>query len=240
MKALVSTPGSLSDRFSALGGIIRADPILVLALGLAFVAEPHLRRRRQAVLAIDREAEEIIIEAGDIDVALAIDENDREGRLNENFANEIENAQRDNAAVLPASVLNSCRSCRSDRVVATNLLVKCGHYPFCDACVKKDGFSCNLCASKNVPGNSSAFVGLTSAECVKPPTVVQLGNNMTVNKSCGVCQEREGLLTLMPCGHLLFCGPCVLSFKMRCPFCRERITRVVRGFDVRHQELAKA
>ena len=240
MKALVSTPGSLGDRFSALGGIIRADPILVLALGLAFVAEPHLRRRRQAVLAIDREAEEIIIEAGDIDVALAIDENDREGRLNENFANEIENAQRDNAAVLPASVLNSCRSCRSDRVVATNLLVKCGHYPFCDACVKKDGFSCNLCASKNVPGNSSAFVGLTSAECVKPPTVVQLGNNMTVNKSCGVCQEREGLLTLMPCGHLLFCGPCVLSFKMRCPFCRERITRVVRGFDVRHQELAKA
>jgi hypothetical protein len=211
---------------------MRADPITFLAFGLLFVAEPHIRRRlnQRRIAAIDN-----AVGPEDIDQLVAQDED----RMNEQFASEIENAQAGNEAVLPASILVTCRSCRSDKAVATNLL-KCGHFPYCDVCVKKQGFVCNICKAKNVPTmNDVGAVGLTSGDLAKPPTVIQVGANVTVSRSCGVCQEREGLLTLQPCGHLLFCGPCVLSFKMHCPFCRQRITRAARGFDVRHAELTQ-
>jgi hypothetical protein len=230
VRHLIGTPGSLWARLASLGGLIRSDPITFVAFGLLFVAEPLFRRRRNL------RQEDVALEAMDVDGAIIAEE---DLRLNEEFANEIENSQAGNQTVLPASVLNRCRNCRSDRVAATNLLVKCGHFPFCDPCVKKEGFCCNLCTSKGLKTQVEGAVGMTTPELAKAPTIVQLGNNITVNKSCGVCQEREGLLSLMPCGHLMFCGPCVLSFRMRCPFCRMRITRVVRGFDVRHQELAQ-
>ena len=230
VRHLIATPGSLLTRFGSLGGLFRTDPITFLAFGLLFVAEPHIRRR------LNNRRLENNVGAEDVDELVLADED----RMNEEFAAEIENAQAGNQTVLPASILVSCRSCRSDKTVATNLL-KCGHYPYCDACVKKTGFACTICKAKKVPVPPTCeAVGMTSTELAKPPTVIQVGNNVTVNRSCGVCQEREGLLTLMPCGHLMFCGPCVLSFKMRCPVCRERITRTVRGFDVRHAELAAA
>jgi hypothetical protein len=78
---------------------------------------------------------------------------------------------------------------------------------------------------------------MTGDDLCKPPSTVQVNDNIAVSKSCAVCQEREGLLTLMPCGHLLFCGPCVLGFR-RCPYCSSRIVRAIRGFDVRHNEFA--
>ena len=226
VRHLIVSPGSPWTRLVSLGGMVRADPITFLAFGLLFVAEPIMRRRR-ALAARQMEAQ-------DLDDQVI----EEEDRLDERFASEIENAQAGNSAVLPASILIPCRSCRSDRAIATNLLSKCGHFPFCDECVKKENFSCNLCAIKGLklPNNP---IGMTSPDMAKPPTVVQVGPNVTVNRSCGVCQEREGLLSLMPCGHMLFCGPCALSFKMKCPFCRERVTRAVRGFDVRHSELAQ-
>ena len=228
VRHLVATPGSLWTRCLSVGGLMRADPITFMAFGLLFVAEPHIRRR------LNNRMRQEAIAPEDVDDQVAADED----RMNENFANEIENAQNGNVSVIPASVLVTCRGCRSDKNVATNLL-KCGHFPFCDVCVAKSGFTCTICAGKKIKRTSNPEpVGMTSAELAKPPTVINVGNNVTVNRSCGVCQEREGLLTLMPCGHLMFCGPCVLSFKMRCPFCRERITRTVRGFDVRHSELA--
>lgn len=229
VRHLVATPGSLWTRFTSLSSFMRTDPITFVAFGLLFVAEPIFRRRQRQ---LQREA----LDAMDADLAI---QGEEDNRLNEQYANEIENSQAGNQAVLPASVLNSCRNCRSDRLAATNLLTKCGHYPFCDECVKKEGFECNLCIGKKVPvPPDNVSVRMTGSELAKPPTIVQLGNNVTVNRSCGVCQEREGLLTLMPCGHLMFCGPCVLSFKMRCPFCRSRIVRAMRGFDVRHSEIA--
>ena len=228
VRHLISTPGSFWTRISSLGSLMRTDPITFVALGLLFVAEPIMRRQRQRL-----GAEELALDPLDVDAAIIQDE---DNRLNEQFANEIETSQAGNQTILPASVLNSCRNCRSDRIAATNLLVKCGHFPFCDACIKKEGFKCSLCVAKSVPIPYDGAMGMTGSDLSKPPTVVQLGSNMSVNRSCGVCQEREGLLTLMPCGHLLFCGPCVLSFKMRCPFCRSRITRAIRGFDVRHAE----
>ena len=231
VRHLIATPGSFWAKMGSLGGLVRTDPITFVAFGLLFVAEPIFRRRRQ------RQEAAGALDPDDIDAAIIADE---DTRLNEQYTNEIENSQAGNQTILPASILNCCRSCRSDRVAATNLLTKCGHYPFCDACIKKDGFNCNLCASKGITEPFESAVGMTSADLAKPPTVVQLGNSVTVNRSCGVCQEREGLLTLMPCGHLMFCGPCVLSFRMRCPFCRMRITRAVRGFDVRHSELAQS
>ena len=236
VKTLMATPGTLWVKMLSLGGLMRSDPILFLSFGLLFVAEPHLRHRRQ--LALIERAGDAALEAGDLDAVIAEEEDAREGRMNEEYAREIENAQSGNSAVLPASVLSSCRCCRNDRVVATNLLVKCGHFPYCDACVNTSGFACTLCSGKGIPVSTSEAVGMTSPDLAKPPTVVQLGSNVSVHRSCGVCQEREGLLSLMPCGHLLFCGPCVLSFKLRCPYCRERITRAMRGFDVRHSELA--
>jgi hypothetical protein len=215
---------------------MRTDPIIFLSFGLLFVAGPIMRQRR-AVVEVGAELEPFEVDPHDVDALVVAEENERAGRLNEQYANEIENAQQGNVTVLPASVLNSCRNCRNDRKVATNLLVKCGHFPFCDDCVSREDFGCHICASKGIPPSVTQAVGMTSSDLAKPPTVVHLGDRLSVNKSCGVCQEREGLLTLMPCGHLLFCGPCVLSFKMKCPFCRERITRAVRGFDVRHAEL---
>jgi hypothetical protein len=227
---LLSTPGSLLDRVGSLGSLMRADPITFVAFGLLFVAEPVFRGARRLVIHDEP------VDPMDADLAIVAEE---DNRLNERYANEIENSQVGNQTILPASVLNSCRNCRSDKVAATNMLSKCGHYPFCDECVRKEIFQCSLCISKKVPlVPDNVPVGMTGVDLAKPPTVVQLGNNVNVNRSCGVCQEREGLLTLMPCGHLLFCGPCVLSFKMRCPFCRSRIVRAVRGFDVRHAELA--
>lgn len=227
VKHLISIPGTIGTKFGSLGDLVRADPITFVAFGLLFVAEPIFRRRRQ------RQELGEALDPMDADAAIIADE---DTRLSEQYSSEIEISQAGNQAVLPASVLNCCRSCRSDRVAATNVLTKCGHFPFCDACVKKDGFKCVLCTSKGVESAFEGAVGMTGSDLAKPPTVVQLGNNVTINRSCGVCQEREGLLTLMPCGHLMFCGPCVLSFRMRCPFCRMRITRAVRGFDVRHSE----
>lgn len=226
LRHLITTPGSTWTRLVSLGSMVRSDPITFLAFGLLFVAEPVMRRRR-AVLAA-RE-----IEAQDLDDSVI----EEEERLDERFASEIENAQAGNSTVLPASVLNTCRKCRSDRVVATNLLSKCGHFPFCDDCVRTENFTCNLCSLNGLKVPSNLPIGMAGPDLSKPPTLVLVSQEVTVNRSCGVCQEREGLLSLMPCGHLLFCGPCVLSFKMRCPFCRKRITRAVRGFDVRHSEL---
>ena len=228
VRHLISTPGSFWTKMSSLGALVRADPITFVAFGLLFVAEPIMRRRRGMV-------EDLALDPLDVDAAIIADE-DR--LVNEQFASEIENSQAENETILPASVLSSCRNCRSERVAATNVLLKCGHFPFCDACIKKEGFKCNLCSSKSVNIPYEGSMGMTGQDLAKPPTIVQLGNSVTINRSCGVCQEREGLLTLMPCGHLLFCGPCVLSFKMRCPFCRTRITRAIRGFDVRHAELS--
>ena len=236
VKALASTPGSFGTRLMSLGGLMRTDPILFLSFGLMFVAAPIMRQRR-AIIEVGAELEALELDADDIDDIVIAEEEERNGGLNERYANEIENAQQGNVTVLPASVLNSCRNCRNDRKVATNLIVKCGHFPFCDDCVSKEGFTCNICTGKGIKTSPSHAIGMTSSELAKPPTIVQLSDHVTVNKSCGVCQEREGLLTLMPCGHLLFCGPCVLSFKMKCPFCRERITRAIRSFDVRHAEL---
>ena len=232
-KVLLTTEGSLWTRILTLGGVVRADPLLFLAFGLLFVAEPHFLNRRLR----GRVLEELEANPGDIDAEIAIEEDERLGALNPNYALEIEQSQAGNQTVIPASVMNSCRLCKSDKVAATNLIVNCGHFPFCDDCSKKPGFACNLCTAKGIPvKDPTQALGMTSTDLSKPPTVVQVSPSVNINKSCGVCQEREGLLALMPCGHLLFCGPCVLGFRMRCPFCRVRITRAVRGFDVRHNE----
>lgn len=230
IKALVFSEGvTLWSRFQGLGAAMRADPLLFLAFGLIFVAEPHVMGRLRV-----RFAE--VVEPEDVDEAIALEEEERVGRMNPEYAVAIEAAQAGNQTVIPASVLNSCRTCKSDKVAATNLIVNCGHFPFCDECVKKSP-PCSLCASKGIEQKLPVHVvGMTSKDLDKPPTIVNVAPNVKVNKSCGVCQEREGLLTLMPCGHLLFCGPCVLGFKMRCPFCRTRITRAIRSFDVRHHE----
>lgn len=226
---LFFTQGSVWTRFVSLGSMVRSDPITFLAFGLLFVAEPIMRRRRALVArAVDN------LDAQDLDELVA----EEEERIDQRFASEIENAQSQNSTVIPASVLNICRKCRSDRALATNMLSKCGHFPFCDDCLKSENFACNLCALKNLKLDPNPPISMTGPDLAKPPTLIHVSPNVSVNRSCGVCQEREGLLSLMPCGHMLFCGPCVLSFKMRCPFCRERVSRTIRGFDVRHAEIA--
>jgi hypothetical protein len=221
VRHVISAEGSIWTRFLSLGGFMRSDPILFLAFGLMFVAEPHIRRRRQLQAVVDD------VDAGDIDEQIL--EGEQENlTLNSDFSAEIEQSQSGNAVVLPATSLRRCRCCSSDRVVATNLLAGCGHFPFCGPCVRKEGFACTVCVEKgvNIAVTPNAL-GMTSTDLVKPPTV---------SRSCPVCQEREGLLSLMPCGHLLFCGPCVLGLR-KCPYCSSKIARAVRGFDVRHNDV---
>jgi hypothetical protein len=234
IRHLFVAEGSLWTRFLSLGGFMRTDPIIFLAFGLMFVAEPHLRRRRQLVdgAALMVDPEDALVDAGDIDEVILEEEEDQVDQghvgLNQEYAHEIEESQSANAVVIPATALRRCKCCGSDRAVATNLLVGCGHFPFCNPCVRKEGFACTVCVSKGVKivGSPNA-VGMTSSDLVKAPTH---------SRSCPVCQEREGLLSLMPCGHLLFCGPCVLGLK-KCPYCSSKIARAVRGFDVRHNDV---
>jgi len=233
------TEGPIWGRVTSLGSVMRTDPIIFIAFGLMFIAEPHFRRRRRnlegAVIAMDAG-----IDPGDIDGALIAEDDTQEvpDTLDPSHANEIEQSQAGNTVILPASVLRTCRCCHNRTIVATNLLPGCGHFPFCNQCVSRESFRCPVCVGKGLkevgPANP---MGMTSTDLAKPPSVVQVNEKVSVAKSCAVCQEREGLLTLMPCGHLLFCGPCVLGFR-RCPYCSTRIVRAIRGFDVRHNELA--
>jgi len=232
IRHIFAAEGSLWTRFLSLGGFMRTDPIIFLAFGLMFVAEPHLRRRRRiAAVEIAGDAipaEDALVDPGDLDEIIIEDDNETNTGMNSQYADEIEQSQSGNAVVLPATALRRCRCCGSDRVVATNLLAGCGHFPFCDSCVRKEGFACTVCTSKGVSIIGSPNpLGMTSTDLVKPPTL---------SRSCPVCQEREGLLSLMPCGHLLFCGPCVLGLR-KCPYCSSRIARAVRGFDVRHNDV---
>lgn len=233
VRTLVGGEGSLWTKFLALGGAMRNDPLLFLAFGLVFVAEPQIMARFRARQA----GVEELLDAGDLDAVIAMEEDQRVASMNPEYAAAIEASQSGNETVLPASVLNSCRTCKSDKVAATNLIVNCGHFPFCDACIAKPNFACTLCTAKGLKTDQKLQTfGMTSTDLAKPPTIVNISPSVQISKSCGVCQEREGMLTLMPCGHLLFCGPCVLGFRMRCPFCRVRITRAIRSFDVRHNE----
>lgn len=46
---------------------------------------------------------------------------------------------------------------------------------------------------------------------------------------CRLCGEREVSITLLPCGHFLFCQPCATSMT-RCVLCRKEIMADVRTF----------
>lgn len=55
------------------------------------------------------------------------------------------------------------------------------------------------------------------------------------SKWCVVCFEKENDYTFLPCGHKCMCKDCALRTQRRyqtCPYCRERITKVQRIFDV--------
>jgi hypothetical protein len=225
---LITGTGSFASRVSSLGQFVRIDPILFLAFGLIFVAQPHLMRLR-ARIRFDNE----VLDEGDLDAML---EDEDTVSLEKNLSEQIEASQAGNEVVLPATVLRPCRSCGKRDIAALNILLRCGHFPFCDDCVKSRD-SCFVCESKGVKNEGDLHaVKMTSRELAKTPTTVNLTDMISITRSCAVCQEREGLLTLMPCGHLLFCGPCALGFR-RCPFCSTNIVRAVRGFDVRHNEI---
>ncbi len=240
VKHIMSGTGSFFMRASSLGQFLRIDPILFVAFGLVFIAEPHLLRMRARIGRMNGEEPiEELLDVNDIDEGLLLDfEVNGEDTLEPELGSDLEAAQEGNEVILPASVLRPCRSCNRKDVVATNVIIKCGHFPFCNGCVEKK--TCSICEAKGVKHEVNASepfaMGLTSKELAKPPGNINISDNLTISRSCAVCQEREGLLTLMPCGHLLFCGPCVLGFR-RCPYCSSRIVRAIRGFDVRHNEI---
>lgn len=239
VKHLVSGgAGTLMSRVSSLGQFLRIDPIFFVAFGLVFIAEPHLVRRRARLRRINNGPDQgIILDIGDVDFEDG--EANEDQSLDPSLAPELEAAQAGNEVILPASVLRPCRACNRTDTVATNIIIKCGHFPFCNECIH-DRRVCTVCEAKNVVHeinpNETFAVGMTSKDLARPPGNIVLNENLVLTRSCAVCQEREGLLTLMPCGHLMFCGPCVLGFR-RCPFCSTHIVRAVRGFDVRHNEI---
>lgn len=242
VKHLFTASGPIMSRFASLGQFLRLDPILFVAFGLVFIADPNMIRVRARIRRInDGGVQAELLDVADIDEALLDElEGNADDTLDVGMTTQLEEMQSANEVILPASVLRPCRTCGRDNILATNLIYKCGHFPFCDECVKKK--SCSICDAKGVSHtdnksqNEVLSVGMTSKAMAKPPGNIIVSENLTIARSCAVCQEREGLLTLMPCGHLLFCGPCVLGFR-RCPFCSSRIIRAVRGFDVRHNEI---
>jgi len=59
-------------------------------------------------------------------------------------------------------------------------------------------------------------------------------NNEDLNK-CKICFERKCNTICIPCGHFMFCNPCIeqvmLDIFPRCPVCRKHISKQQRVYQ---------
>lgn len=72
--------------------------------------------------------------------------------------------------------------------------------------------------------NSSEGTAVTSP---KQSPKLHLRNTAT---TCFICQERDVVAALVPCGHNLFCAPCArqLACSGNCPVCNSQVTTMLR------------
>lgn len=46
---------------------------------------------------------------------------------------------------------------------------------------------------------------------------------------CKICFNQELGIILLPCGHMVLCGPCSIRFN-NCPYCRSKINAKLQAF----------
>ncbi|EER16535.1 hypothetical protein Pmar_PMAR021134 [Perkinsus marinus ATCC 50983] len=263
----VASSASPMTRMQWVWELCRIDPVVFVAWGLTFIAEPSTAflfeqedNDEDAQHQHDEDEMQIDVSAGDARIAAQEEDDDDDTHGNGDDP-------RDSApsvVSLPRSAVAPCRKCHKKREDPGYVLLTCGHFPYCQSCISSSvnrtgGFVCTQCeqyclAQTNTnPGssttstlllNSLSWISkLYSTERIKtvvPSTpakeIIRLASPELCensSKMCPVCEERPGNLILMPCGHLGFCGVCVAGFKLRCPYCRRGISRILRGYDVR-------